>query len=210
VLHDLTKVYYDQNAAAYAGKTLIIRLDDLWNTFVVRLLPGSYVLDVGCGAGRDLKELARRGFRVLGVDYSAALADIARRDSGQEVWVADIRKCDFGEGQFDGIWAVASLLHIPRNEVVHVLTRLCRSLRSGGILLTSMKQGDGQEIDRDGRRFDLYQPGEWELILQTAGFDVEDRQKNTVLRQTAFEHAREVKWFVTICRKKRLATNQQT
>ena len=199
--NDSTKTYYEQNAEAYATQTLPARLDKIWDAFSALLVPGAYVLDLGCGSGRDLKELARRGLRVVGIDYSAKLADIARKYSGQEVRVADVRNYNFGEEQFDGIWAVASLLHVPRNEIAGVLGNLSQHLRSGGILLTSMKEGKEPEIGKDGRRFELYQQGDWETLLGDAGFTVEQRQQSTDRRYTNLGDEIQIKWFVTICRK---------
>src|SRR5207247_10666052 len=95
---DVTKSYYEKYATGYAERTVRMSLDGLWNTLTRRLRPGADVLDLGCGAGRDLKELARRGFTVLGVDYSAPLAALAREYSGQEVLVADVREIEFPEG----------------------------------------------------------------------------------------------------------------
>ncbi len=199
---DPTSKYYELKAATYAGETLPLRLDDLWTALSKLLGPGACVLDLGCGAGRDLKELARRGFWVIGLDSSAPLSEIARQYSGQEVWVGDIRTFDFGIKKFDGIWAVASLLHIPRNQVSGVLDKLYEALRSSGILLTSMKKGAGNETAPDGRHFEFYQPKEWELMLSTAGFELEGRQESTVKHQSSSGDVRQIDWFVTVGRKK--------
>ena len=198
---DFTKKFYELKAAKYAEETLPIRLDDLWNIFSAMLCPGAYVLDLGCGAGRDLKELARRGFCVIGLEYSVPLAELARQYSRQEVWVGDMRVFDLGVRKFDGIWAVASLLHIPRNEISGVLRNLYDALRSKGILLTSMKKGERNETAPDGRNFEFYQPQEWERMLKTVGFEIEGHQTSTEKRQTLSGDARQIDWFVTIARK---------
>ncbi|HKZ02153.1 MAG TPA: class I SAM-dependent methyltransferase [Pyrinomonadaceae bacterium] len=200
MIEDSTKKFYELTAAKYAEETLPIRLDDLWNTFSTRLFPHASVLDLGCGGGRDLKELARRGLSVVGVEYSVPLAELARQYSRQEVWVGDMRVFDLGVGKFDGIWAVASLLHVPRNEIVGVLRKLYEALRSNGILLTSMKKGKGNETAPDGRYFEFYHPEEWELMLKTVGFDIEGQQVSTEKRQTVSGDARQIAWFVTIAR----------
>lgn len=200
MVNDRTKVFYEDSADAYARQTLPVRLDVLWNTFAKLLRPGDQVLDLGCGAGRDLKELSQRGFRVLGIEYSATLADIARNYSGQEVRIADFQDCDLGGSQFDGIWAVASLLHIPRDNIPDVLVSLRRALRPEGILLTSMKKGNGAEIAKDGRHFELYQPEQWEGILRTAGFNVIEAAE-TIEQRYSGTDAIDITWFVMIGRK---------
>ena len=200
--YDSTKSYYESQAAKYAEETLSFRLDSLWDTFSSMLSPNAYILDLGCGSGRDLKELALRGFRVMGLEYSEPLAQLAREYSGQKVCIGDMRTFDLGVNQFDGIWAVASLLHVPRKHVLGVLEKLRDSLRSGGLLLTSMKRGVGHDTAPDGRTFELYQPEEWNRLLEAAAFEIEGLQESAEKRQTASGNARQIEWFVTIARKR--------
>lgn len=197
-MNDPTKKYYVQNALTYAKRNLQIPTKELYVAFSAFLQPSARVLDIGCGAGRDLKELSQRGFCVLGVDYSTRLAKIARAYSKQDVIVADIRSLNLLEGEFDGIWAVASLFHIPRSEISQVLRQLYRFLRSGGVLLTSMQEGEGHEIAQDGRHFELYLPKEWETLLRTIGFKILQCQEGTRRDETG---RGEIIWFVTISRK---------
>ena len=200
--YDLTKTFYELQAAKYAADTVKLRLDSLWDTFSSLLTPGADVLDLGCGSGRDLKELALRGFHVVGLEYSEALTKEAREYSHQKVQVGDMRVFDPGQSQFDGIWAVASLLHIRRVETPGVLKKLYNALRSDGILFTSMKKGYGNQTGTDGRLFELYQPQEWELVLKVAGFKVEEQQVSTETREIASGNTRQIEWFVTIARKR--------
>jgi SAM-dependent methyltransferase len=76
------------------------------------------------------------------------LAKLAREYSRQKIYVGDMRVFDLGLMRFDGIWAIASLLHIPRKEILKVLKKLYDVLRPKGILVTSMKSGDGNETPR--------------------------------------------------------------
>lgn len=199
--HDSTKIFYEIQAVKYSEGTLPVRLEDLWKAFSSMLSPSSDVLDLGCGSGRDLKELARRGFCVVGLEYSRPLAELARQYSRQKVYFGDMRVFDLGENQFDGIWAVASLIHVPRIQIPGVLKKLYKALRSRGILLTSMQKGDGSQTSTDGRFFELYQPNDWELMLNKAGFEIEGRQTSTDNRQRVSGERRHIEWFVTIGRK---------
>lgn len=198
---DTTKNFYEANAAKYAEETLSLRLDNLWEAFSKRLWRGAHVLDVGCGAGRDLKELTQRGFSVIGLEYSFPLAELAHRFSGQKVLMGDMRTFEFQAEQFDAIWAVASLLHVLRDDVMFVLRKFYTSLRPAGILLTSMQKGYGVQTREDGRQFQLYQPEEWEGLLRAAGFTIEERQESAVNVTNGSRGVRTIVWFATVARK---------
>jgi hypothetical protein len=111
-----------------------------------------------------------------------------------------VREVEFAGSSLDGVWAVASLLHIKRAEVAETLIRLRRWLRDGGLLLTSMMKGQGEEIGRDGREFVLYQPDEWGALLEAAGFSVEGHDEMIARNQTGGRAMDEIAWFVTIAR----------
>ncbi|MBK8099834.1 MAG: class I SAM-dependent methyltransferase [Planctomycetes bacterium] len=129
------------------------------------------MLDLGCGSGRDLRELSRRGYEVVGLDYSRALAAIASKLSKQRVIVTRIEDMDFHR-EFDAIWAVASLLHVRREDIDRVLQAIARAIRPRGHLLTSMQVGAGSEVSADGRLFEMYTSDEWEARLHHAGFQM--------------------------------------
>jgi SAM-dependent methyltransferase len=196
-----TKAFYDRHAIEYANDTQNQNLDELWELFAHHLQPNARVLDLGCGGGRDLKEFAKRGFETIGVDYSDALAEIARRYSGQPVEVVSFDEMVFEENTFDGIWAVASLLHVPRTKVDGVLKRLKEMLKPRGILLTSMQKGDGKQFASEGRLFELYDAEQWKAILESAGFEtIENRESRVQLKTSSSE--REVAWLVNVCLRK--------
>ncbi len=127
--------------------------------------------------------------------------ELAKSYSGQDVLLADFRTDVLGQDKFDGVWAIAWLLHVPRDEIARVLGKVHRSLKQGGVLLTSMQKGGGHEVSDDGRYFELYEPEEWEELLKGAGFTIERRRSDSGRRTTATEVTREVTWLVTLCRK---------
>ncbi len=164
--------YYDDHAAAYAASTMAIDTSDAIGRFT-RLVPaGGRVLDAGCGSGRDLVQLAEAGLNPVGVDVSVGLAAIARRRSGLPVTVADLRTMDLEASSFDGIWAMASLLHLERRDLSDVLSSMHDALKPGGILFASVKRGVGDAEDDTGRWFTLYGEEEWARHLRDAGFEV--------------------------------------
>lgn len=136
------------------------------------------ILDAGCGPGRDTLWFQERGFQVIGVDLSAGmLAEARRRAPGVEFRQADLRDLAFPSGYFDGIWASASLLHLPRAEVARVLESFNRLLGHGYLWL-SVKAGHGEAIleqpygSGNPRRFTYFSRPEIELYVERAGFEV--------------------------------------
>lgn len=136
------------------------------------------ILDAGCGPGRDTLWFHRRGFQVIGVDLSAGmLAEARRRAPGVEFRQADLRNLDFPPGYFDGIWASASLLHLPRPDVRRTLESFNRLLGHGYLWL-SVKAGHGEATleqpygPGNPRRFTYFSRSEIELDVERAGFEV--------------------------------------
>jgi SAM-dependent methyltransferase len=165
-----TLAYYDDNAQSYASATLAFDMAREHARFAQGLSAGASILDLGCGGGRDLAILCAAGFKAIGLDTSRQLARVAREHSGCRVVVGDMRNPPFEDGIFDGIWATASLLHLPRDEVSSTLTRLRRLLRPGGHFFASVKSGTGEHQSPDGRWFTYFQPGEWRELLAGHGF----------------------------------------
>jgi SAM-dependent methyltransferase len=170
--HDPSLHFYDDNAALYAARDR--RLPELQMTrFVERLPPGARILELGCGAGDDSAELLRRGFDVTPSDGSVAMAAEAERRLGRPVLVLPFQQLEY-EAEFDGIWANACLLHVPRAELPDVLGRIARALRSGGRFYASFKTGGGEGLDSLGRYYNRPSRDELAALCQSAGFgDIE-------------------------------------
>lgn len=148
----MTSDYYDRQTEAYRQRTLGCDLAPLYDAFLSRLPAGAHILDAGCGPGRDTLAFLGRGFRVTAIDASAAMVDLATRVTGQPARLLPFQHIEL-EGAFDGIWANASLLHVPSREIDDVLRRLARALVPGGLLHASVKVGDGERVAPDGRLF---------------------------------------------------------
>ncbi len=167
-----TAAFYQQNADDYAASTLGLNVGQSIDRFVGLLPVGARVLDVGCGAGRDLLALKRAGLKPAGLELSKELATIARRVSGVPVTVGDLRQPPVELQELDGIWAMASLLHLDRGEVTEALARLRELLVPGGVFFASVKRGSGIVQDQDGRWFTLHDEDGWAKNLAAAGFDL--------------------------------------
>lgn len=132
--------------------------------------PPFTILDFGCGPGRDLKTLAGLGHTAIGLDGAAEFAAMARDDSGCEVWRQDFLKLDLPAMCFDGIFANASLFHVPSQELPRVLRQLHATLKPGGVLFSSNPRGANEEGWNRGR-YGVYHDLEmWRGHMSDAGF----------------------------------------
>lgn len=129
------------------------------------------ILDLGCGPGRDLVTFSRLGHHPTGLDGTARFCQMARQASGCPVYHQDFLHLTLPEAEFHGIFANASLFHVPAAALPDVLAALYASLRPGGVLFSSNPRGDNQAGwggDRYGHYHDL---AGWSRFMASAGFD---------------------------------------
>jgi SAM-dependent methyltransferase len=136
----------------------------------IEAAPPFTLLDFGCGPGRDLKALTARGHVAIGVEGAAQFAAMARADSGCEVWQQDFLALDLPACRFDGVFANASLFHVPSRALPEVLLRLHACLKPRGVLFASNPHGRNQE-GWSGGRYGVYHDLEsWRRYVTAAGF----------------------------------------
>lgn len=128
------------------------------------------ILDFGCGPGRDLQTLSSLGHVAVGLDGARRFVDMARADSGCEVWQQDFLKLDLPSDHFDGIFANASLFHVPGQELPRVLRQLHGALRQDGVLFCSNPRGDNLEGWSNGRYGAYHDLDAWRRWVSGAGF----------------------------------------
>jgi SAM-dependent methyltransferase len=134
--------------------------------------PPFSLLDFGCGPGRDVLTFQRMGHRPVGLDGSARFVEMARELTGCEVLHQDFLSLDLPVGRFDGIFANASLFHVPRQELPRVLRELRAALVPRGVLFSSNPRGDNREGWSGGDRYGVYHDlAAWLGFLLAAGFD---------------------------------------
>ena len=134
-------------------------------------VPPHDILDLGCGPGRDLAALRELGHAPIGLDGCESFVATAREQSGCEVWVQDLLALDLPEQRFDGVFANATLFHVPRQEIERVLAELRACLRPGGVLFSSNPRGSNQE-GFYGDRFACYHDFDgWRARALAAGFE---------------------------------------
>ena len=151
-----TLQFYRGNAEAYAGRTFTSRQARLM-TFLARLSPGASILELGCGAGGDTAEMLARGYNVRPTDGSPEMAAVASKHLGRPVETLLFHDLDEVEA-YDGVWANACLLHVPRNELAGILGLIWRALKPGGVFYASYKAGDAEGRDTLNRYYNYASP----------------------------------------------------
>jgi SAM-dependent methyltransferase len=136
----------------------------------IRGTPPFDILDLGCGPGRDLKSFAALGHRPVGLEGCAEFAAMAEAD-GLEVWRQDFLAMDLPPNRFDGLFANATLFHIPSRELPRVLKQFHATLRPGGILFSSNPRGHNEEGWFNGRYCAYHDFARWQGFLTDAGFE---------------------------------------
>ena len=158
-----TLEYYNQCAQVYNETTLNIEFDKKREFLLKYLKPKAHILDLGCGSGRDSKAFLQQGYEVTAMDGSQALCKIASENIGREVRcqlfheLADIET-------YEGIWACASLLHLPTVELRETLKKVARALKNDGYFYASFKYGEF-EGDREGRFFNDFTEDSFKSLL---------------------------------------------
>jgi SAM-dependent methyltransferase len=130
-------------------------MEAVYEPFLKLLPEGAHVLDAGCGSGRDSRSFLEKGYEVTAFDASEALVALASEHAGIPVLRMRFDELRFEES-FDGVWACASLLHVPQSEMDGAISNLSRSLKPGGVFYASFRYGDGESVVEDGRLFNNY------------------------------------------------------
>jgi ubiquinone/menaquinone biosynthesis C-methylase UbiE len=172
---------YNKIAEEFAARNSVSMYDEEFSAFCSLLKSGDTILEIGCGTGRDADELLKRGLHYTGIDASEEMLAVARaRVPDGKFQVGDFYHLDFLNGTFDGFWAAASFLHVPKKDIDSVLREARRILKPNGVGFISLKQktvmdeGYIKESKAGGieRYFAFYDKDEITGILERNKFEV--------------------------------------
>lgn len=189
--------YYDINAKEFVEGTLNVDFKVTQDKFINKLPAKGYILDFGCGSGRDTKYFLAKDFNVEAIDGSIELCKIA-----SEYTNIKVRHMYFNElsivNKYDGIWACSSILHLSLDDLVDVFKRMSKALKDEGIIYTSFKYGDFSG-ERNGRYFtDMTEDSFANLIVNVENLKVEEQWITADVRPQRGNE----KWLNLILRKK--------
>ncbi len=169
--NDITIEYYNRNASMFNNDTLNADLNEIQAEFLSYLENKAYILDFGCGSGRDTKSFVDKGYNVDAIDGSVEMCNIASVYTG-----INVRHVYFNElnetNKYDGVWACSSILHLPYNDLRSVMKKIFTALKEEGILYASFKYGEYEGF-RSGRYFtDMNEIKIHNLLSETELFDI--------------------------------------
>lgn len=169
--------YYEDNAEQFAQNTLDVDMSELHERFLAHLPPTSRVLDAGCGAGRDAATFIQLGYQVDAFDASQKLVKIAKKVSGISVQLSTFLNFR-SKHSYAGIWACASLLHVPTISLPATLKYLGELLEPKGVMYVSFKYGEDESV-RSGRHFTNCTEDRLEQFLKNTGLLIKEVWINT-------------------------------
>lgn len=192
-----TLKYYDENAREFVAGTIEADMSYAQNKFLEYMRPNSRILDLGCGSGRDSLFFKKKGFSVTAVDGSPEMCKQASSLIGDEVRCLLFEDLDY-RNHFQGIWACASLLHVPKDDMQAILKRVSVAMVMHGVLYVSYKYGTEQRV-KEGRLFSDYTEKNLdELFSSYNRLSVKEFWVTADVRQDRSDE----RWLNIICMKK--------
>ena len=181
-MNDKTIEYYNINTVDFIEGTVNVDTGSLRERFLKYIPAGGSVLDLGCGSGRDSKCFKDAGYRVTAIDASQELCIKASEYAGIDVRCMRFEELDDVD-LYDGVFACASLLHVPVVDLPKVMTKINTALKPRGVLYASFKYGDFAG-ERDGRFFhDMNEKSVEELFATVPGFRIEEMWQSHDVRR---------------------------
>lgn len=191
--------YYNKNANQFIDNTSKVDFESHQNLFLKKLSEGAYILDFGCGSGRDTKAFLDKGYAVTAVDGSKELCILASQYTGidvKQMMFQELNECEV----YDGIWACASILHLSKDELLIVIAKMCEALKQDGIIYMSFKYGEFEGY-RKGRYFiDMTEATFEKLIVSVTELVLEDQWISHDVRH----ERKSERWLNMILRKRKI------
>jgi len=188
--------YYNNNADRFIENTVNSNMETVYNVFLKYVIPNGKILDLGCGSGRDSKEFIKRGYSVVASDGSQEMCKRASDYIGQEVECNLFNEIEYKD-EFDGVWACATLLHLPQDVLPDVIARISKALKDNAYFYLSFKYGEFSG-ERNGRFFtDMNEETFQELIRKYSEFEIIE----TMITEDVRPDRENEKWFNVVLRK---------
>jgi SAM-dependent methyltransferase len=190
-------IYYNSNAQSFIDSTVDVDFTSTQNKFLDKINGKAYILDFGCGSGRDTKYFLDKGFIVDAIDGSEELCKFASEYTGIKVKKMFFQELD-EVNKYDAIWACSSILHLSYDELPDVLEKMSRALKNKGLIYTSFKLSDFEGY-RNGRYFtDMTKKRLAELLGLVKSLETEELWVTSDVRPGRGEE----KWLNLFLRKK--------
>ena len=196
IKRDKTIQYYNDYAEQFIATTVNVEFHHMQNRFLDKLKAEAYILDFGCGSGRDTKCFLEQGYQVDAIDGSKELCKMASELTGIQVKHMYFQELSEVE-KYDGIWACSSILHLDHNDLEEVMKKMAVAVKTNGIIYTSFKYGTFSG-ERNGRYFtDMTEETFNELLQKIPGLNIEEQWITSDVRPGRGEE----KWLNLILRK---------
>ncbi len=190
-----TVEYYNKNAQTYCERTLKIDLTPSYEQFLKYLPCEAKILDAGSGAGRDTKKFLEAGYQVVAIDASKELVKFSTEYTSHKTHLMTFEEMDF-ESEFEGIWSMASLLHVQSENLLDIMWKMKRALKPNGVWFLSFKLGDF-EGELDGRYFNFMTREKLLYCLELLG----GLEILSIEELKSYESNTDVQWIQCLVRK---------
>ena len=197
MIQNKTLAYYNTHAQSFTQSTRSVDFTAIQNKFLDKLPYGTFILDFGCGSGRDTRYFLEQGYRVEAIDGSEELCRLAGEYTGIEVKCMLFQELQDTD-RYDAVWACSSILHLTYDDLITVLEKIAHALMDRGLLYTSFKYGT-EEGERNGRYFtDMTEEKLAGLLEKVPDFEIEEQWITSDVRPGRGEE----KWLNLFLRKK--------
>jgi SAM-dependent methyltransferase len=191
-----TLAYYNEHAEDFINQTQSVDMGLLYETFLSYIPKNGSILDAGCGSARDALAFYQKHYDVVAFDASRAIVDIVSKQCAFPIYHASFLNFNT-QTKFDGIWACASLLHVPTEDQVESILHLSSMLKIDGVFYLSYKLGK-TENEHNGRYFcNFDEPSFSEIAQQLTDLHIVEQWVTTDQRKNRAQE----QWFNVILRK---------
>lgn len=194
-----TVAFYNESTARHAEiEAWNSEMRGWYNAFMDKLpaTKGMAILDAGAGLGDASRYFLARGHVVTAMEPAEKRCDMLREIPGLDVFCGGFMDVDWKD-RFNGVWASASLLHVPMDDMSDAIARLAQSLKKDGILYASFIYGNGARLKADGRLFtDMNENIFADVVANVSGLNILSMQPKKDVRTK-----RDKFWLNCFCQK---------